>query len=64
MPNYPPIPLTKRFLVEDRDLFSSMDAGVFHVNDDYTPVAPPGSTLGHFECEGTAIHFTDGKQYE
>jgi hypothetical protein len=38
-----------------------VDAGAFHINDDYTPEAPPGSDVGHFECEGIAVHFADGK---
>jgi hypothetical protein len=36
-----------------------VDANIFHVNDDYSPAA--GGTQGHFECEGTAVHFADIK---
>ena len=36
-----------------------VDAVAIHINDDYSPVAPPGSSAGHYECEGTAIHFAD-----
>jgi hypothetical protein len=35
-------------------------ANAFHVNDDYTPVTDPGTASGHFECEGTAVHFPSG----
>jgi hypothetical protein len=36
-----------------------VDAVATHINDDYSPVAPPGSSPGHYECEGTAVHFAD-----
>ena len=36
-----------------------VDAVATHINDDYSPVAPPGSSTGHYECEGTAVHFAD-----
>jgi hypothetical protein len=36
-----------------------VDAQPVHINDDYTPEAPPDTPVGHYECEGTAIHFTD-----
>jgi hypothetical protein len=36
-----------------------VDASAVHINDDYTPEAPPDSTVGHYDCEGTAVHFTD-----
>ena len=37
-----------------------VDASAVHINDDYTPEAP-GTASGHFECEGTAVHFADSK---
>jgi hypothetical protein len=36
-----------------------VDAVATHINDDYSPVAPPGSSAGHYECEGTAVHFAN-----
>jgi len=36
-----------------------INAVAIHINDDYSPVAPPGSSSGHYECEGTAVHFAD-----
>ena len=40
-----------------------VDATAFFVNDDYTPVSQPGSSQGHFECEGNAVHFSAGMSY-
>jgi len=36
-----------------------VDAVATHINDDYTPTAPQGSPAGHYECEGTAVHFAN-----
>jgi len=36
-----------------------IDTTAFHVNDDYSPSAPPNTKVGHYECEGTAIHFAN-----
>ena len=33
-------------------------ANAFFINDDFTPEAQ-SSSAGHYECEGTAVHFTD-----
>lgn len=35
-----------------------IDASAYHVNDDYTPEVA-GSAAGHFECDGTAVHFAE-----
>ena len=39
-----------------------LDASAFYNNDDYSPEFEPGKAEGHFECQGTAVHFSDGKQ--
>jgi hypothetical protein len=36
-----------------------VNAVAIHINDDYSAVAPPGSSPGHYECEGTAVHFAN-----
>jgi hypothetical protein len=36
-----------------------VNAVAIHINDDYTAIAPPGSSAGHYECEGTAVHFAN-----
>jgi hypothetical protein len=36
-----------------------VDATAFHVNDDYSPETPPDTQDGHYECEGTAIRFSE-----
>ena len=36
-----------------------VNANAVHINDDYTPEAPPDSPVGHYDCEGTAVNFTD-----
>ena len=39
-----------------------IDASVYHVNDDFSPeAASQGAGAGHFECDGTAVHFSDAK---
>jgi hypothetical protein len=38
-----------------------VDASAYHVNDDYTPEVAGTAASGHFECDGTAVHFADAK---
>jgi hypothetical protein len=38
-----------------------VDANAYHVNDDFSPEAASQGTVGHFECDGTAVHFSDAK---
>ena len=35
-----------------------VDASAYHVNDDFSPVAASTGGVGHFECDGTAVHFS------
>ena len=38
-----------------------VNASAYFVNDDYSPAQQqPVSQQGHFECEGTAVHFAGG----
>jgi hypothetical protein len=36
-----------------------VDATTYHVNDDYSAETPPDTKVGHYECQGTAIHFAE-----
>jgi hypothetical protein len=38
-----------------------VDANAYHVNDDFSPEAASQGNVGHFECDGTAVHFADAK---
>lgn len=40
-----------------------VDATGFFVSNDDTLASSPAGPQGHFECEGTAVHFSNGMHY-
>ena len=40
-----------------------VDATGFFVTNNDTPVSSPEPPQGHFECEGNAVHFSNGMKY-